>query len=128
MIKTFNRENLKDVMADAVSALREVAAKHDLELQGGRSTFDDITFNYKVKFVVRDQQAKTEQARKDFGQLAALYDLAPTDFGRKFTYSGEVYEIAGIGNSRKRPIKAKNLNNGKTYNFTQKAVEEGIRA
>jgi len=65
----------------------------------------------------------TEQ--KDlWDKMAPVYDLNPSDFGKKFISGKSSFRISGIKpTNRKYPVLAERVSDGKTYKFPVESVK-----
>ena len=79
---------------------------------------NNMTVKIDVATVADDGSVLTKEA-EDFKRCASMFGLKPEMLGRTFK-RGELdeYEVTGLKpRSRKYPVLAKNLSNGKTYKF-----------
>src|SRR3954469_20487599 len=97
-----DKNKAKELGADIVKALEDVARRHGMtvELKGG--TFDTTgVFKPRLEFRTADASAN------EFARFAPLYGLGAADFGRVFSYGGNSYRVDGISPNRTgKPILA----------------------
>ena len=119
--------------AKAISnAIAEVlaASNHpdleDVNIYMGNGTYDPpnaATFKVEVRSVNEDGTVYSEEAEA-FKTMAHLYGLKSEWLGAKFMAAGIEYTISGLAKrSRKFPILAKRVKDGKTFKFTEDVVK-----
>lgn len=116
---------LKEFRKEMNEALGPVFEKYGMEVEIGKIRFgeDDFVANVNVSSKGPDGESV---AQTKFENHCEEYGLKKSDFGRKFTYDGKVFEIVGIRtNATRNPIVAAN-SNGKKYNFSVALVIEGL--
>lgn len=100
--------------------LRAAFEKHGLKVAKTGATIDERMGVVNMRIAAADANLKdangdstTPEALR-FKQMAALYDLSPSDLGRKFAMGGKEYVVAGLKNGRgTKPILV--TRDGKTY-------------
>ncbi len=106
-----------EVNRDVRAALEAVANKHGLTVVINGGSFNGGSFKPRVEFKDAGGQAQI------FESTAVLYGLKPEDLGRQFQHCGQTFEICGINaRSRRFPIEARRLEDGKVYRFQPSAV------
>ena len=126
-INEFDRTNLRLLRDDVESALNAVGKKYgiDLRLGTGRFSSENVTFRLEGS-VIRAEGVVTREAA-EFRQYADLLGLEASDLGKTFTQGGRRFEITGAKlSSRKYPILARNVLNGKVYKFRVADVREAL--
>ena len=106
------------------AALKAVGDKYGITIAvgGGKYTDSNVTFKVEAAVVNEDGQKLGKDAVA-FQQNARYYGLTPEDLFKEFTFQGVTHQIVGLKpQSRKFPILAKNLRDGKTYKMTASSV------
>ena len=118
-IKIIDRAAAKRIADQSVKALEAVAEELGVSVQYKGGSFDPATGVFTPKF----EFSLPDSARLAFERDAWRYDLYADDFGKKFTYGLDTYEIVGL-NTRapKFPVKARNIKTDKTYKFSANMV------
>jgi hypothetical protein len=127
-IVKFEKDVLRHMRNDINEALKTVCVKYGVSISIGNIKFSTIEFTTKMRCVITNDvgglpsnQLQAEQVV--FNEFCSWYNLRPTDFGAKFNFGSDTYEICGLKrSSRKYPILVKNLNNGKQYKFPASTV------
>jgi hypothetical protein len=118
-ITAFDKPTIRLLRSDLDAALKAVGEKFGINLQTGNARFtsDNVTFKVEASLTLQDGTAVPKEA-SEFVRYAKLLGLAAEDLGRTFGFNGSTYKIVGAKTtSRKYPILAKNLSNGKTFKF-----------
>ncbi len=94
-----------------------IAFNAEIKIIGGmRFDADILTGKIEIAEIGADGNAVSKEA-KAFVSGAALFDLEPTDLGRKFNQGGHVFEIVGLNfRAKKYPINCLR-DDGGSYKF-----------
>jgi hypothetical protein len=128
---TIDRKMLRSFNADALEALKAVAAKHGVTIEQKNGSFARDGSNATVKFelatVGSDGQAQTKGAQS-FKQNAALFGIDPNALGTTFMHQGTEYRITGLVTRRpKYPVSAERVSDGRSFKFPSKVVSVKAR-
>jgi len=129
-IKTFDRQNLKDLRNDFDQAVAGLAKKYGIAISLGNIRFDAAKATSKVEFVVTTPgTANPREAlmAADFSRYAESFGLKPEQYGETFTFGfgrkRNTYKLVGLKpRSPKRPIVGTSLRDGKDYIFPESAI------
>jgi hypothetical protein len=112
-------------------ALAKIGARHGVSFNLGSMRYDGdgSRFTVKTECLRRSEDGTVEtKEAKDFTRLAHLYGLKPEHLGVTVTMGGEHYRISGLSTrSRKYPILAMRLKDGKTYKFTEPSIVSAVQ-
>jgi hypothetical protein len=123
---TIDRKLLRSFNADALEALKAVAAKHGVSIEQKNGSFARDGSNATVKFelatVGSDGQAQTKAAQS-FKQNAALFGIDPEALGTTFTHNGTEFRVTGLVCRRpKYPISAERVSDGRAFKFPSRVL------
>jgi hypothetical protein len=129
MTKELTKADVQRINGECMEAVRKVLEANGLALnERSRTTYDGSHFSTKFEAAVinDDGTAETVEAVA-FKRYAYLYGLDPADFGKSFTSRGTLYVICGLNTrAQKLPILATQVSTGKTYKFSETAVQLGL--
>jgi len=124
-IGSFTKDNLKNVVRPAIqAALDKVGAEYGMKIALGNISFGQFEFKASVKTTIESSAAKEEAKNKEireFNEYASYLGFKSSVLGCEFTslMSGGRFRIVGVKmSSRKYPILAKRLEDGKVYKFS----------
>ena len=111
---------------DLNRACLEVAKAHGLAMEAGQVREVDLrfalTYSVRVGIAMDDGQIYSRD-RALFESLAPAFGLAPSDFGRTFWTSGDLFRLVSINPNRpKYPISADRVRDGRRFKFTADGV------
>lgn len=122
-----DRAKVKAIHADMKEAMKAVAEKHGVLINTfGKVTYDTDMMNAKFKVTTLGENGQVRnEAEEDFKEYASVYDLKPSDLGKRFTFQGKPYTISGLNTRAKKfPIEAKGRNG--TYKFAARDVRQAL--
>jgi hypothetical protein len=128
-ITKFDRDNVRQINAEAEVLLRPLAEKYGLVLDKKRGCFGQEELPVLLQFLVRKEDAEGNAMTaiaQDFVRFAQLFGLAPTDLNREFSNDGGAtkFRVTGLNRkAQKTPVIAENLRNGKSYRFRAEQVK-----
>jgi hypothetical protein len=133
-IVRFEKDVLRHMRNDINEALKSVCDKYGVSITIGNIKFSTIEFTTKMRCVITNNvgglpsvQLQAEQVV--FNEYCHRYNLQLTDFGAKFNFGSDKYEICGIKrSSHKYPILVKNLNTGKLFKFQENIVRSALES
>ena len=119
MVNNFDRQNLEQIRRDIDAALKQVMAKHNIDMSIANISFNAATFTTKLTARVKNTQVANQANSFSLRRLG----LPENAIGRTIIYKGTGYEIVGINmKKRKYPITTKNVATGGNMNFTAASV------
>lgn len=120
----FDKESATELYDEVNAALKELAARHGLKVSVKGRTYHDHDFPLKVEF------SSDLAAAMEFAQDAWQFGLAPTDYGREFTWpGGRRIRITGIKpRATKMPVTGVDLGNGRGCSMDAKTVLAALAA
>jgi hypothetical protein len=127
MIKSFDKQNLKQLRMDMESALLQVAQKHNIKIQVGSARFTESNTTFKVELSTKSTDGTVNtRSVQDFKDCCASYGLKPEHLGATFSYLGERFRLDGMAGSRsiKYVFLATKLRDGKQYRVPEAYVRE----
>lgn len=114
------------------AALAELGKEFGLSLHAGNGSFSGREGHFKLMISVDDPEIQAKADREEFDRYCYSYGLRPDDFGTRFYSGGKTFEVIGLNmRGRKSPIKARRLDDGKTYIFSSlvaAAIREATEA
>ena len=118
-----NREMLQQFRVDFKEAVKDLEKKYGLVLELGRISFGNDNFSGKLE--ARAGTDIIDANATEFNRYCSWYNLKPKDFMSTVRGGdGRMYQITGLArNSRKYPIRVKDVITGKTY----KAAREWLK-
>ena len=126
-----NRAFIRNLRIEIDNALKAVGEKHNVSIHAGNARFDETSVSFKLQVNQINENGKVESPeRKAFIEFSHVYGV---DKNIKIDdklrlWDGNVYQIVGLKTkSRKYPVLAKQLPNGKTYKFTPDAINAGTK-
>ena len=129
-MKSFDRATVRETRDKLQAALAQVAEELGCRIEVGNASFSGSQCTFKVECAVvgEDGMAQTRETT-DFKARAALYGLSPADLGEVFTNGGDQFRVAGLKpKSRKYPIVAVRVKDGKAYKFPADMVKLALAA
>ena len=124
-ITTLDLTSMKQLRLELDQLLSDWGKKNNLVITTGKGKYALTSATFEVKLATKENDGTvvTEEVR-NFRRSAHLYNLTPEDLGRLFTSNGLHFHLSGLMPSRpKFPFLAKCVEDGKTYKFTEKAIE-----
>jgi hypothetical protein len=131
MIKSFDKENLKNLRSDIDSAFAQLRQKYGVSLQLGTIHFDDVKATAKLTMVaVGDPNAATDpHAAKrtaqaaEFKLLAQSFGLKPEHLGAMIKHGGDTYKLVGLNpKAPKFCVVATRIHDGRTYRLPESSI------
>ena len=130
--RNLNPALCKQLSQDLLTACRKVAESHGLTVEGGELSDIDLRHGFDIQFRVGIPMPDGSLFSHDkalFEVLAPSFGLDPSDYGRTFTVSGEIFRITAINPNRpKYPISAERLADGRGFKFSAENVAAYLNA
>jgi hypothetical protein len=119
-------EKLKMIQNDLRLVFDEIGRKHDIQLNTGTLSYNELYFTLPLKGRFLDALGTTAEADKEeFKIYAPKFGLAPDLFGQMISIGFKVYKIVGIApKARKYPVVGENA--GKKYKLTAEDVRMAV--
>ena len=116
---------------DLLKACQNVAETHGLTVEGGELSDIDLRHGFDISFRVgipMKDGALYSPDKAMFEVLAPHFGLEPSDHGRTFNSSGEMFRIAAINPNRpKYPISAERVSDGRGFKLPAENVAMFLR-
>lgn len=128
-ISKFDRpicRKLGEAMLEAIKKIEEEYGVH-IERKSGSFTETSYTAKFEASVVAKDGTALTREA-ESFKTYCSMYNLEAEDLGRTFKdTTGTEWQVTGINaRSRKYPIVAKRVHDGKGFKLGERMVQKGL--
>jgi hypothetical protein len=108
-------------------ALLDVAKQNGVTLKVGNMKYSSTNINIAVEAILLSDNGENLNDKRTFEELAELYGLKVSDYGKKFsTVNGEYTLVRIDSKKRNYPIIAKNKA-GTTYKFSSEAVIKALQ-
>lgn len=122
-IDAFDPNALKYLRSSFEDVFEVVANAYGIKINIGTMKYDDNTARFTVECVTINESGEALNSEAiAFKQCAALYDLKPSDLGRKFKSSGQTFTIVGCKpRSTRFPIIA-TREDGKRFKFSPHSI------
>lgn len=126
-ITTFSRANIRGLMKQIDIALKPIADQHGIQIRSRTGSFGMAIARVRLEIsVLRDGAFETED-RLEFRMFCHRWGLTPAHLDKTFISGGHTYQITGGSRQSKRyPIRAKRLPDGKEFKFAAETVKEGL--
>jgi hypothetical protein len=117
-----NEEKIRMVKNDLIAAFNDIGRKHNIVLNMGTLSYNDLYFTVSLKGRFLDAQGTTEAADKALWDFyAAKFGLKSEWFGKTITIGTHTYKIVGIApKARKYPVIGEE--HGKKFKLTSAEV------
>ncbi len=127
-ITQFNKENLKSMRDEINANLKELGESYGISFKVGNISYSETEFKASLKCTIALNETElADKEKNDFTANCLFFGLSPEDYGKEFVNSGKTFQIKGLKfNSRKYPILAKCLADGKTYKFAEDSIKKLI--
>jgi hypothetical protein len=110
-------------MAEARSAVEEVASRHGLTVEKIRSSYNQSEIGLRIALTVTGSQGDRE--RSNFDSLCSLCGLKPEHFRANVEAQREAYVLVGFRpNARKRPVLLQRVRDGQQFVFPKVVLEQ----
>ena len=109
-------------------ALEKVADEYGVSIKRKNGSFmpSNYTLKLEASVIASDGIALSKEV-EDFKDYCHDYNLEQADLYRVFSVNGISYKLKGLSiRSRKHPILALNLKNGKTYKLPERIVQKAL--
>lgn len=119
-MKSFNKDNLKELKKDLNKAIAGV-----LEVNGLSHTIGGISFgakDFKCKLTVSISGADDAAQREFEKNVYKISPLTAEDFGKEVNFRGEMFIISGIMPKARKDRIIVTAKNGKQYRFDARTV------
>ena len=117
------------ILGAAISdALQTVANEFGVSIKrkGGSYSSTNLTIKLEAAVIGVNGVVLSKEV-ENFQRYCKSYNLEPTDLGETVYIDGIRYKISGLSpRSRKFPVLAKSLKNGKTYKFPERTVRKAL--
>lgn len=124
MFSSIDKQACLVIRTRAVEALEKVASDLGLNVNSNGGKFNDLAFSVKFEFSVKENREGKSKAEVDLEKYSMMYGLPQGIFGKSFESMGALYKIINIRpNSRKYPIIAEDLANGRKFKFSAQRVK-----
>jgi len=132
-IARFEKDVLRHIRNDIDAALKTVCEKYGVVFKIGNIKFSNVEFNTKMTCVIVGQTLEglptVNPDQVVFNQHCTRFSLNASDFGAKFHFGSDTFEICGIKlGSHKYPILAKKLSDGRTFKFAPSIIRDRLDA
>ena len=129
-VKKIDRASCKKLRTELEKILEPFGKKFGIDVKTGSGSFSETSFTLKVEMATISADGKVQNKEAEaFKTNAFVYGLKPEHLNTTFkTWTGEKFEIVGLATrSRKYPILAKNLDNGKVFKFPAEQVKAFVK-
>lgn len=114
-----NRTEARTLMEEVLGLLNSHFEDRGIKVTKGNGKYDDTSLTVPITFNEPNEEGVVQtQEEKDYELLAGSFGLYGVPLGTTFIFKGDTYTISGLKpRSRKYPVLAKQVANGKTYKF-----------
>jgi len=122
-------KKIRELMQTALDDLdveEEIGQK--IKFSVGNASFSGNSVTFKVEGATMGEDGQVNnKAADDFRRYANLWGLSPDDLGREISVNGKTMTIVGgKPRSKKYPILAENMGNGKIYKLSAWTVKAAL--
>jgi hypothetical protein len=124
------KETLEKMKLDLNDYFTGFEETHKVKVEMGNISFDDLSFTFRINVTMKEVQSIKDE-RQFFKERCTAFGLHPTDYLHEFRMQmksgekAEVFEITGFDlTNDAKPIKARSIKTGDTYNFGMEVVED----
>ena len=130
MTTSFDKSNVRQILAECEVALNAVAIKHSCKLQRKSCSYSatELPVAFKLVTTATDSDGNVVTADSEsFKALADMYGFKSEDLGREFMSNGTRFRITGLRRRRRKfPICGVRVSDGKGFKFPAEQVKRGL--
>jgi len=128
-ITRFDRAVCMNIGKAVTDALKPLEDKFGISFNRKGGSFSDTSYTMKIEMaVVAADGTVLSREAEDFKRYCQLYNLEAEDLGKTFVADdGYIWRVKGLNSrSRKYPILAERIKDGKTFKLGQRMVQKGL--
>ena len=132
-IKSFDKQNLKEIRKEIDEALVKVAKSNGIKLSIGSISFQADTFTTKITAIIENSKTGVIPGilkwQVNFKRFALYQDgLKASDLGKEIVYAGEKHQLVGAmgANAQENPIIIMNMRTEKFRRVPAEIVKTAL--